>query len=482
MTLAALFALALAADQPPQDPPPAPTVSGLTVKAAKPQVETAIDRRSYAVANDLTAQSGSVADILRNIPSVQIDSDGNPSLSGAGNVTVLIDGRPSTQFSTENLAQALQSMPADRIDRIEVMTNPPAQFRADGTGGIINLVTKKAKGAGETGSVRLSAVSHDRASMTATLGYNADKLSATGDLSYRRDGFTAFLTSDQRGADPVTGLATMSQDHLVNRGTADIWQGHASADYDLDSRTKLSGSLRLSAQPGHILGNDQFSQQDGSGAVLSAFDRDHFNPQQWQSGEASTTWRQTYSEGHDLTLDAQYSGTEVRALRLDAIDPTAPAGLAALNQQVTLKSFNRRAIVTADYQQPLAGGTTASCCRRVIRRRPIPATSATGTPSMPRRPGFWWCRTPSTPCAPISSSTRGRSSMTAGKGGTRSRSRSPLCGISPASPRTPGLTLSLAAGARFTWLRLGEDHRKIHPATNCGTPSCRRSGGGISGG
>src|SRR6202012_305246 len=121
-----------------------------------------------------------------NIPSVQVDLQGNVSLRGDPNVTVLVDGKPSSQFSGETLAQALQSLPADQIDRIEAITNPSAECRADGTGGIINLIMKKAKGAGKTASLRIQGATDERGTVSGNAGYNSDKLSTVADFSYRQ--------------------------------------------------------------------------------------------------------------------------------------------------------------------------------------------------------------------------------------------------------------------------------------------------------
>ena len=120
------------------------TVEGLTVTAESPTAfRSSIDRRSYGVANDLQTTTGSISDALRNIPSVEVDVQGNVSLRGDPNVTILIDGKPSGLFKGEGAAQALQSLPADQIERVEVITNPSAAFSPDGSAGIINLITKK---------------------------------------------------------------------------------------------------------------------------------------------------------------------------------------------------------------------------------------------------------------------------------------------------------------------------------------------------
>jgi outer membrane receptor protein involved in Fe transport len=164
----------------PRSPAEASTgVSAVEVKADAPQVRTSIDRRSYSISGDLSASRAAIADALRNVPSVEVDVQGNVSLRGDPSVTILIDGKPSGLFQGDGRGQALQQMPADRIDRVEVSTNPSAEFRADGTGGVINLITKKAKGAGRTSSLRLTdRRPRPRRPVSGNIGYNGGKLSA----------------------------------------------------------------------------------------------------------------------------------------------------------------------------------------------------------------------------------------------------------------------------------------------------------------
>ena len=108
------------------------TVGEVVVTGQVAPVLTSIDRKSYSVAGDLQAQGGgAIADVLRNVPAVEVDVQGNVSLRGDSNVTILIDGKPSSLFQGDNKGQALQSLPADSIDRVEVITNPSAEFRAE---------------------------------------------------------------------------------------------------------------------------------------------------------------------------------------------------------------------------------------------------------------------------------------------------------------------------------------------------------------
>ena len=96
----------------PAKPSDAPTaVEGVVIRSDATAMRTDIDRRSYSVANDLSAKTGSISDALRNIPSVEVDVQGNVSLRGDSNVTILIDGKPSGMFNGDNRADALQSLP-----------------------------------------------------------------------------------------------------------------------------------------------------------------------------------------------------------------------------------------------------------------------------------------------------------------------------------------------------------------------------------
>ena len=122
----------------------ATTVKGVVVTADQPPVRTDIDRVSYDISKDLQAQNGaSVADVLRNVPSVDVDLDGAVTLRGQSGVTIMVDGKPSPIFAGAGGGQALLQIPADQYERVEVMTNPSAAFSPEGSAGIINLVTKK---------------------------------------------------------------------------------------------------------------------------------------------------------------------------------------------------------------------------------------------------------------------------------------------------------------------------------------------------
>ena len=104
-------------------------------------LKAGIDKKVYSVEQDISVKGGSANDVLNNIPSIDVDQDGNISLRGDGNVTVLIDGRPSA-LTAGNGQSLLDALPANSIERIEVVTNPSAKYDPDGTSGIINIILK----------------------------------------------------------------------------------------------------------------------------------------------------------------------------------------------------------------------------------------------------------------------------------------------------------------------------------------------------
>lgn len=151
----------------------------ITAQAAKPyRVE--IDKKVYDPSLDIVAKGGNLQDVLANVPSVDVDTDGTVSMRGNSNVRFLINGKPSSMLGIDDGANALQSIPADQIERIEVITNPSSKFEASGTAGILNIILKKSKKVGFNGSVE------------GTLGYLPNTRLNTN-LSWRKGAWTYYI-------------------------------------------------------------------------------------------------------------------------------------------------------------------------------------------------------------------------------------------------------------------------------------------------
>jgi outer membrane receptor for ferrienterochelin and colicins len=158
-------------------------LKGVDVISEKSTVELKLDKRVYNVGKDMMVKGGTVSDVLNNVPSVTVDPDGTIALRGNENVRILIDGKPSG-LSGISVANALKLLPADSVEKVEVITNPSARYDAEGSGGIINIVLRKGKAQGLNGSLILSAGDPESYGASTSLNYRSDKFNLFSNFGY----------------------------------------------------------------------------------------------------------------------------------------------------------------------------------------------------------------------------------------------------------------------------------------------------------
>ena len=146
-------------------------IGSIDVVADKSAVEFKLDKKVVNVSQVINAAGGTAVDVLENTPSVQVDIEGNVSLRGSSNFTVLIDGRPSVLSG----ADALRQIPASALENIEIITNPSAKYEPDGNAGIINLIMKKNAMQGVNGIVNATLGTGDKYRGDITLNYRTEK-------------------------------------------------------------------------------------------------------------------------------------------------------------------------------------------------------------------------------------------------------------------------------------------------------------------
>ncbi len=156
----------------------------VTVTGQKAIMKLEVDRKSFDVTQDIANAGGSASDVLENIPSVEVDNDGNVSLRGNSSVEVWINGKASG-LTSDNRAEILQQLPAESIERIEVIDNPSAKFSAEGSAGIINIVLKRDRRAGYYGSLQAGGNTLGGANTSFNINYNSSLLDAFASIGYR---------------------------------------------------------------------------------------------------------------------------------------------------------------------------------------------------------------------------------------------------------------------------------------------------------
>lgn len=220
-------------------------IEGVTITATAKPYKVELDKKTYDPSTDIVSKGGNLQDVLNNVPSVTVDTDGTVSMRGSSNVKFLINGKPSALLGIDDGANALQSIPADQIERIEVISNPSSKFEAAGTAGILNIILKKNKRMGFNGSV------------TGTVGY-APQTSLNTNLSWRKGDLTWFLNGGG-GYREMTGKRTndswynnagplkIEESHQTGKNTnkMDNYNATAGLVYDFSSKTSANASATV---------------------------------------------------------------------------------------------------------------------------------------------------------------------------------------------------------------------------------------------
>ncbi|MGB9770890.1 MAG: TonB-dependent receptor domain-containing protein [Candidatus Kapaibacteriota bacterium] len=183
------------------------------VTAQKDIVSYAVDRRIYDVSRDLSTVGGTALDVLSNVPSVSVDIEGNISLRGSGNLQVLIDGKPSSLLGFDR-GTALDQIPAENIERIEVITNPSAKYDPDGVAGIINIVLKKNTMLGFGSILNVNVGTADKYNGSVNLNLRTDNFNSTVGYNFRSFSIRGNTESSRNSFAPDSSFLNQNQSFL----------------------------------------------------------------------------------------------------------------------------------------------------------------------------------------------------------------------------------------------------------------------------
>ncbi len=286
--------------------PSAKTLSAVTVQGQAPVIENKIDKIVYNAEKDITVSGGNATDVLRKVPLVSVDLDGKPALRGDQNVRVLINGKPSGALST-SLADVLRTIPADQIKSIEVITAPSAKYDAEGSGGIINIITKSKDVSGLSGSVS-GGIGTRQNNGNANLNYKQNRLSITGNLG----GNFAW---------PQTSLVDLNRRAVIGSNTTIINQssssdtkrggliGSINAGYDFNNYNSINTTFRLNG--------GYFKIDGGSDNFNNTLNDAYYNSNVLNKANFSGfDWNADYThkfkkEGEELTIAGQWSHSKI---------------------------------------------------------------------------------------------------------------------------------------------------------------------------
>lgn len=339
------------------------TLGEASVTVERSTMKLEVDRKSYNIGADLSNIGASASDALENIPSVEVDQDGNVSMRGSSSVEVWINGKPSG-LTADNRAAILQQMPAETIERIEVIDNPSAKYSAEGSAGIINIVLKQDRRAGYYGSAQVGGNTAGGANASGNVTYNSKWIDFNVSLGYRHRQDKSGSSIKQEYL--TNGVPTSFQDsesESENRGNNIFSRAgltfHASKKDDLT----LSGMLMEGR------GKDNGETPYLYGTILPSGDRvldriltrttSSKMPMHMKHGEFD--YRHTFADRHFLDFNFSYNQwkSDMENTYADhtnyyadgVIDPLHPAEKSYQHRVQNIK--NHRYAVKLDYENAL---------------------------------------------------------------------------------------------------------------------------------
>lgn len=267
-------------------------------------VEIKLDKKVYSVGKDLMVKGGTVSDVLDNIPSVTVDVDGTIALRGNDNVRVLIDGKPSTAI---NVSEALRLIPADAIDKVEVITNPSARYDAEGGGGLLNIILKKGKTNGLNGTFIGTTGEPANHGVTGTINYKTDEFNLFTTQGYSQKNNPGFSNVDTEYLNPSASSPSFIYERRKNDRLNKGYNGGFGFDWFLDDNTTWTNSVNYrknsSTNESDVTYTNIYNSLPTS--IRNRFNNDFGHGEDIEFN--SNLIKKFKKDGHKLTIDYQTS-------------------------------------------------------------------------------------------------------------------------------------------------------------------------------
>lgn len=349
--------------------PTATSLEGVEITAERDVMLANLDKRVINVDKDLTGIGGTAVDIMQNIPSVTVDIEGNVKLRGSSNVLILIDGRP-TGLQDLNSADILQQIPANSIDRIEVITNPSVRYDPDGTSGIINIVLKKRSLEGLNGMVQANYGTFGRFNGGINLNYRAEKFNFFGSYDNRinRFGGTSNMQRETTFHDSTTHLnqTTFLDQTGESENNMLMHLGNLGLDYMPNRFNTFSAAVRFrnfnNSEDGR-LNNRTFLANNNT---LRQFIRESESERKMNGFNYTMSYRRTTErQGEELTADLILNNNAMRRPENIFQQNIFPAEFTS-QQQSRSRNKNKEGTLRMNYIRPIdessrvEGGFTSS--------------------------------------------------------------------------------------------------------------------------
>ncbi|PVW13879.1 outer membrane beta-barrel family protein [Marixanthomonas spongiae] len=336
----------------------------VVIRAETTEVQVRLDKKIYNIGKDLTTSGATVSDALNNVPSVNVDVEGAISLRGNDNVRILINGKPSA-IAGFGSTDALRQLPAEAIEKVEVITSPSARYDAQGTAGILNIILKKEKTLGLNGSISTNIGHPTSSNVSGNINLRTDKFNifnttgvryrdAPGNAYFNNQYFPTTFTDPETGEEVTTDprFDRVIEDRLYERQDKGF-NTNLGMEYFLTERSSItaSGFLRLGDDEDLTTNN---ARKFSNGSLDETTVRKEREIEEDRTYQLSLNYENKFNdEGHKLTADFQYENDKEEERSFITENRILPSPLSFPSEDIVNNETQKEYLAQADYVLPI---------------------------------------------------------------------------------------------------------------------------------
>lgn len=323
----------------------------IVIVAEKTTVDIRLDKKIFNIGKDLSIRGGNASDVLGNVPSVQVDVEGNVSLRGNENVTILIDGRPSALVGI-NGAEALRQIPAEAIEKVEVITSPSARYDAEGTAGILNIILRKNKLTGFNGSLQLDLGEPVRVGTAFNANWRTKKWNLFTNTGFRYNETPGNAFSDSDFLSPSARNAKVVETRNFGRLGRSLFTSFG-AEYYISENSSIIGNVIVNTGNDDDTNTNEINRFNNVGDINEATYRTESEGEDEQRIQYTLDYVNNFDgNGKRLTINTQYS-TEVEDILNNITEVDTQINLLNDLEQVIEDQNETSALLQIDYVHPV---------------------------------------------------------------------------------------------------------------------------------
>ena len=323
----------------------------IVIVAEKTTVDIRLDKKIFNIGKDLSIRGGNASDVLGNVPSVQVSVEGTVSLRGNENVTILIDGRPSALVGM-NGAEALRQIPAEAIEKVEVITSPSARYDAEGTAGILNIILRKNKLIGFNGSLQLDLGFPARAGTAFNANWRTEKWNLFTNTGFRYNETPGNAFSDSDFLSNTAQNAKVTENRNFGRLGRSIFTSFG-AEYYLTENSSIIGNIVFNGGNDDDVNTNKIDRFNVLGDLNEATFRTESESESEQRIQYTLDYVNNFdNNGKKLSINGQYSSEREDILN-DITEIDTQVNLLNDLEQVLENQNENSGLLQIDYVNPV---------------------------------------------------------------------------------------------------------------------------------